>query len=81
MEKEEMKCETLEEMEKDEMSYEEKKGDLEYAWTEAFKEVVQIYNLGDTLSKSRMDKVKEIFDSIEDLVFDTEDYLKNNMKQ
>lgn len=57
-------------------NYEEKKGDLEYAWTVAFNAIIQIYNLGDTLSKSRKYKAKEIFDSIEDLVFDTEDCLK-----
>ena len=68
-------------MEKDEyeMSYEEKKRDLDYACTVAFNALVQIYCLGDTLSKSRMDKAKEIINSIDDFASDVEDYLKNNM--
>lgn len=70
-------------MEKDEyeMSYEEKKRDLENAWAVAFNAVVQIYCLGDTLSKSRRNKAKNIFDDIYEFASDTADYLKNNMKQ
>lgn len=63
------------------MSYKENKGNLEYAWAVAFNAVVQIYCLGDTLSKSRRNKAKNIFDDIYEFASDTADYLKNNMKQ
>lgn len=58
------------------MSYEEKIKALECAWGIAITAVIQINALGSLLSKSRRNKAKEIFSSIDDFAFDTADYLK-----